>query len=123
MLDPRQTIDAYTTDIEEGNWKDAYDKFTQANKNNINKDDFVLFENVNQIAHPLISITVDQGYGSHSGEIKLDGNKYKDSYYFYIEEVTKDLYENQETKNSYKRFVVWDNGQWKIEGLPLVRKL
>lgn len=110
--DPSQVLNSYYQNIKDGDIEGAYDKLSEASKKNFSKEDFIKWQDVQKQIYVLKESKVDKA--NEFKEKELDGIKFKNVVEFSVVEKTHNVYENKEDTLSYERYVVNDNGSWKI---------
>lgn len=110
--DPKAFMESYYQNTINNNFESAYDKLSSVTQNNFSKDDFILFQTLLDESSQLKSVSVE--LISESKNKDLDGNTFKNAIEFKVTETAFEYYYNQEKTNSYTRYVVNENGKWKI---------
>ncbi|MCH4199281.1 MAG: tetratricopeptide repeat protein [Clostridium tyrobutyricum] len=110
--DPSQVLNNYYDSIKNGDAEGAYNTLASTSQKNFKKDDFTNWINTQNEYSTLKSVKVTKNKDYKSKE--LDGIVYKNAAEFNVTENTHDNYENKDTPINYKRYVVNDNGQWKV---------
>jgi tetratricopeptide (TPR) repeat protein len=110
--DPDKLQNEYYQDIKDAKYDSAYDLLSQVNKDSYTKEDFVLFQNLSVESNPMKDFKVVKVGETKNKE--LDGNKFDKVIEYDITE-TLILYadDKKEQSDSYKRYVVAENGNWK----------
>lgn len=110
--DPSQILNDYYQNIKDNNIEGAYNKLSEATKKSFSKEDFIYWQKLNSEISTYKSVKVEK-----SNEYKskyLDGINFKNLIEFNVVENSQDLYQNKEVTFNYKRYVINDNGVWKI---------
>lgn len=110
---PEEVINKYYQNVKDGNFETAYDIMTEQNKKNISKEDFNLFQQLNNEIQRFKDFKIEKVNDLKDKE--LDGTIYVYAVEFNVTEIVEDYYDDKKEKsNSYKAFVVGDNGVWRI---------
>ncbi|PRR85961.1 Tetratricopeptide repeat protein [Clostridium luticellarii] len=110
--DPSQVLNDYYDNIKSGDAEAAYNTLADASKKNFKKDDFVKWVKAQAEYETLKSVKIQKNDEYKNKE--LDGITYKNAVKFNVTENEHSNYENKDTPIKYKRYVVNDNGQWKV---------
>lgn len=110
--DPSKVLNSYYDNIKNGNPEDAYNTLADASKKNFEKDDFVKWSKVQGEYETLKNINIKKN-AEYKNKV-LDGNTYKNAVEFDVDETEHGNYYNKDEHAKYKRYVVNDNGQWKV---------
>ncbi|WP_340673167.1 tetratricopeptide repeat protein [Brevibacillus agri] len=100
--DPKKTLEAYYTNISNGNFGAAYDLLSEVDKKTTSQEDFVLCMTLNAELYKLNETIITQAEKS-SNTIVFD-----------VTEKQFDYTEDRESSVSYKRSVIAENGEWKV---------
>lgn len=110
---PQEVIDKYYQSIIDGNFEDAYNSLSEANKKNISKDDFIIFIGASNESQKLKSYKAVKN--KELKKAQLDNIEYQNVVEFNITETCINYADgNKEENISYPRNVVNDNGVWKV---------
>jgi tetratricopeptide (TPR) repeat protein len=110
--DPADILSSYYQDIKDSNFESAYNKLSKESKSNIPKEDFLQWQKLSQEVRQLKESKFTKIAENKNKEI--EGIKFK---YYTEYNVTDKLLEyatNKEISNNYKRYVVLEDGSWKI---------
>ncbi|MCH3963005.1 MAG: tetratricopeptide repeat protein [Clostridium sp.] len=110
--DPSQVLNDYYDNIKNGDAKAAYNTLADASKKNFKKDDFVKWVNAQSEVYTFKGAKLDKG--NEYKDKKLDGIVYKNAVEFNVVDTSHDNYNDKNTTAKYKRYVVNDNGKWKV---------
>lgn len=110
--DPSKVLNNYYDNIKNGNPEDAYNTLADASKKNFEKDDFVKWAKAQDEYETLKGVNIKKNT-EYKNKI-LDGNTYKNAIEFDVDETEHGNYYNKDEHAKYKRYVVNDNGQWKV---------
>lgn len=108
--DPKQTLDTYYKDILSSNFSVAYDLLCDKNKKEITKDEFNQLQLLNNEASKC------KGFKTTKKSEKTSDSKfgYQNVIEFEVTEEWHSYSENQDFSSTYKRYVVNDQGEWKV---------
>ncbi|WKV08203.1 NTF2-like N-terminal transpeptidase domain-containing protein [Thermoanaerobacterium sp. CMT5567-10] len=110
--DPKEVLSQYYEDIQNNNIEDAYHLLTEQNKKNINKEDFKLFQQLNNEIMKLKSFKIEKVADFKNK--KMGDLQYKYVIEFNVTEIDTLYYDNKDETNNYREYIVDDNGTWKI---------
>lgn len=110
--DPSIVLNNYYDNIKSGSPELAYNDLADVSKKNFDKDDFIKWQR-NEAEVMAFKSTDIKESNKYKNKI-LDGNSYKNAVEFDITENEHDNYNNKDTSIKYKRYVVNDNGKWKV---------
>ena len=110
--DPKALMQKYFQAIDNGDSITAYDCLTDKIKAMVNKDDFVLRQNIYRTMRNSKGTII--GEPIELGEQALNGQKYKNTYSFSVAQKFIDSIDNKEYVSNYTSYVVNDNGNWRI---------
>lgn len=110
--EPSKVLNDYYDSIKKGDAESAYNDLASANKKNFEKDDFIKWYNNLSEFQTLKSVNVKKSNEYKNG--KLDGIDYKNIIEFDITETDHSNYDDKDSSVKYKRYVVNDNGEWKV---------
>ena len=111
--DPKEVLNKYYENVKNGNFESAYEVLAEQNKKNISKEDFILYEQLNNEIMRLKNFKIEKVRDLK--EIKLGGTPYKYATEFNVTEIIEDYYDDKKEKsNNFTVFVVDDNGTWKV---------
>ncbi|MCC5426028.1 NTF2-like N-terminal transpeptidase domain-containing protein [Clostridium botulinum] len=108
---PEETLNAYYDSIKDGDAEGAYEALCEESKKDFKKQDFIKWINTEKEIYKLKDLRVEK-VKEFKGS--LEDIEFKNIAEFNITRKGEDLYENKESKLTYKRYVVNDNGKWKI---------
>ncbi|AUM99586.1 NTF2-like N-terminal transpeptidase domain-containing protein [Clostridium botulinum] len=108
---PEETLNAYYDSIKDGDAEGAYETLCEESKKDFKKQDFIKWINTEKEIYKLKDLRVEK-VKEFKGS--LEDIEFKNIAEFNITRKGEDLYENKESKLTYKRYVVNDNGKWKI---------
>ncbi|BAQ14675.1 putative lipoprotein [Clostridium botulinum] len=108
---PEETLNAYYDSIKDGDAEGAYETLCEESKKDFRKQDFIKWINTEKEIYKLKDLRVEK-VKEFKGS--LEDIEFKNIAEFNITRKGEDLYENKESKLTYKRYVVNDNGKWKI---------
>ncbi|MBE6075952.1 MAG: DUF4878 domain-containing protein [Clostridium lundense] len=108
---PEETLNAYYDSIKDGDAEGAYKTLCEESKKDFKKQDFIKWINTEKEIYKLKDLRVEK-VKEFKGS--LEDIEFKNIAEFNITRKGEDLYENKESKLTYKRYVVNDNGKWKI---------
>lgn len=111
--DPKDTINNYYQALIDGNFDTAYELLSDYDKDKINKDDFILYQNLNRELMEFTKFKTNK-----IKELKnesINGKIYKHVVEFTVTETSKVYNDrNKELAVSSRRKVVNDNGVWRL---------
>lgn len=110
--DPAQVLNDYYDNIKNGNAEAAYEDLANASKKNFQKEDFIKWVKTQSESYPFKSAKLDKS--NEYKNKKLDSIVYKNAVEFNVIDSSHDNYNNKDTSVNYKRYVVNDNGKWKV---------
>lgn len=110
--DPAQALNDYYQDIKDSNLEGAYGLLATETTKNFPKEDYVTWQKYNKETETLKSVKVENSNEYKNKEI--DGTTYKNAVEFNVTETGQDLFNDKEVTRNYKRYVVNDNGSWKV---------
>jgi tetratricopeptide (TPR) repeat protein len=110
--DPSKIINDYYDNVKNGNAEGVYSDLADASKKNFTKEDFIKFEKTQNEYQTLKSVDIKK-IGEYKNKV-LDGNNYKNAIEFDVNEKDHSNYDNKDIPLEHKRYVVNDNGQWKV---------
>lgn len=110
--DPSQVLNDYYDDIKNSDAESAYNTLCEVSKKDFDKGDFIKWINTENEVYSLKSAKVTKLDEYKNKEI--GGRTYKNAVQFNVTETSHDNYQNKNTNITYKRYVVNDNGQWKV---------
>ncbi|APM37369.1 tetratricopeptide repeat protein [Clostridium kluyveri] len=110
--DPAQVLNSYYDNIKNGDAEAAYDTLAEASKKNFQKEDFIKWIKTQSETYTFKGAKVDKG--NEYKNKKLDNVTYENAVEFNVADSSHDNYNNKDTSVNYKRYVVNDNGEWKV---------
>ncbi|KHD37111.1 hypothetical protein NL50_07210 [Clostridium acetobutylicum] len=109
---PEKVLDSYYRYIKNNNAEAAYSTLCNQSKRNFSKHDFLRLLNIQSKTNTLRSFKISRN--EQYGKSKLDGACYKNVGIFTVTENNHNNYENRDIEITYRRYVVNDNGKWKV---------
>lgn len=109
---PDEVLNGYYGNVKDNNLESAYEKYAEATKKNLLKEDFITWQKCSRESSTLKDTKIEKI--NEYKDKDLDGTTYKNAIEFNVTETLQDLYENKEITNTYQRYVVNDNGSWKV---------
>ncbi|BDB02131.1 tetratricopeptide repeat protein [Clostridium botulinum] len=109
---PEETLNAYYENIKNNNAEGAYETLSEQSKKDFKKEDFIKWQEAQQKTSLLKEAKVEKI--NESKDKELNGIKFKNVVEFNVSEKVKNLIDNKDESLSYKRYVVNDNGSWKV---------
>lgn len=110
--DPSQVLNNYYENIKDGNDEGAYEILCQKSKESFPKEDFLKWQEIQKNISKLKQVKISKNNELTNQEI--DGIKFKNIIEFNVSEKSEDTSNNKEEIINYKRYVVNDNGSWKV---------
>lgn len=110
--DPSKILEDYYSNIKKGNYELAYDVLTDMSKKNSEKNDFIECLR-NDIELETLKSTEVKEKEKYKNQ-KIEGIMYKDIIEFDVTENIHNNYKNEDVSAKCKRYMVNDNGEWKI---------
>lgn len=110
--DPTQVITSYYQNVKDGNFDAAYDCLASDTMNNISKDDFNELQKTNRELWQFKDFKITKV--SEQQKETVDGNEYSNVVKFNVIENNLDYYKNKEQSNTVDKYVINDNGNWKL---------
>lgn len=111
--DPKEVLNAYYSDIKDGNVEEAYEKLCSKSKENFSKEDFIKWQETMSEYALTNKVTLEE-LNSYK-EKTIDEIEFKNVVEFNVKENTKDLRQNKDVNiDDYTRYVIDDNGEWKL---------
>lgn len=110
--DPKEVINAYFQGIKDGNADAAYETLAEANKKVCSKEDFSLWLDLDAESYSVKEFKVESI--GEVKDLKIEKNTYKHAVQFTVSQTLKDYFEDKEKPLTFKRYVVNDNGTWKV---------
>ncbi|MBO0555779.1 hypothetical protein EXQ41_06905 [Clostridium botulinum] len=108
---PEETLNKYYENIKSGNAEGAYEILCEQSKKDFKKEDFIKWRNTEKEVYKLKDVKVEK-VKDFKGNV--NGIEFKKIVEFNVVQKGQDLYENEEGKQEFKRYVVNDNGEWRI---------
>lgn len=110
--DPSQALNSYYENIKNKKSEDSYEILSKVSKENIGKDDFTKWHNLQMQTYELKEVTIKKLDEYKNKE--LDGIKYKNAIEFNVTENIHDNYNDKDINQDYKRYVVNEDGVWTV---------
>lgn len=110
--DPTTFLKGYYQNFIDGNYISAYNKIASQWIKDLSKDDYVLYEQASEQAVKLKEYKVENPV-EHKNKA-IDGNTYKIAIEFTVTEKSENYYSSKEETSNYTRFIVLENGTWKV---------
>ncbi len=110
--EPAEVIEAYYTDILQGDYVAAFEKLTELNQKSFGQEEFVLLQRLYAETTPLKEFKVEKK--REVKDLNFNGTNYKYGVVFKVVETTEDYYNGKKESFTYERTVVADNGHWKV---------
>lgn len=109
---PKDILDAYLQHMMDSNFDAAYESLAEANKKSFTKDEFVEWGKLTNETVEFKEYKTSQV--KEEKNVTLEGNQYKNVVEFSITEKDLSHYSGKEETETYTRYVVNDNGEWKV---------
>lgn len=110
--DPAAVINSYYQNIKDGKYESAYNLLSEKSMSYVNLKDFLTWQTLSIEAYKLKNIDI-QKVKEYKNKV-IDGVKYKNVIEFNSIEKVQDFYKDREETGSYTRYVVNENGVWRI---------
>lgn len=110
--DPTAFINSYLQEAKDSNLEAAYDKLAAKSKENYSKEEFILRNKLSFEVEPIKEMKTKKVSEGKNREI--DGVKYKNFVEYDVTEKMMNLYDNKEETATSKKYVVEENGEWKV---------
>lgn len=110
--DPLEVIKNYYENVKNNKSDESYELLANENKAQFEKDDFAKLHNLKMQSAPLKETKIEK-----TNEYKdkdINGTKYKNVVEFNVTETLHDAYDDKDVNNQYKRYVVSEDGNWKL---------
>lgn len=110
--DPGQVITNYYQNVKDGNFEAAYNCLASDAMNSISKDDFTEFQKTQRELGQFKDFKITKV--SEQKKETIDGKEYNNVIKFNVIETVLGYYENKEQSDTTDRYVINDNGNWKM---------
>ncbi|WP_315081232.1 tetratricopeptide repeat protein [uncultured Clostridium sp.] len=110
--EPSEVLNSFYECIKNNDSENSYELLSTKNKEDIEKDDFIKWENYHMETCVLKDAKVEKV--KEYKEKELDGEKYKNVVEFNVKQNLHDNYNNKDLTEEYTRYVVNDNNEWKV---------
>jgi tetratricopeptide (TPR) repeat protein len=110
--DPEEYLMGYYEDVVKKDVESAYNRLSIESQKNFSKDDFVLWHNLHTEVNKLVKADVELLEKEKNFEI--DGVIYNEVATFSVIETVEEFYDSKEQVYTSERYVVSEDGEWKI---------
>lgn len=110
--DPQEVLNQYYQGIKDSNIENTYSTLCKESSNNFSKEDFIKWQDTNKEITSLKEVKLDKINEYKDKEI--DGIKFKNVTEFSVTEIIEDFYNDKQDRRNYTRYVVNDDGEWKV---------
>lgn len=110
--DPADIVTEYNQKINDNNIDAAYDLLANETKQKFSKKDFNKFQELYRQSWQSKEFKIEKV--AEYKEKELDGINFKNVVEFNVTDKLKSLYDNKEDSVTYKRYIVNENGTWKL---------
>lgn len=111
--DPQDILNKYYESVKNSNFDAAYDLVTEQDKKSMSKEDFILYQRLNNEIMGFKSFKIEKEQNVKNKE--LNGTLYDYATEFNVVEITEYYYDdNKEISETFKEVVVNEDNSWKV---------